>query len=410
MKVSFTVEGRILITERLYYRDARLTEFTASLVASIQTERGIAVQLDRTAFYPTSGGQPFDSGALEGVKVLDVWEEESGEIWHLLESNLEVEDVSGKVDWPRRFDHMQQHTGQHMLSAAFLEMLEAPTMSFHLGSEFSTVDLHISDLDWEAVSQVEAAVNRVVWENRSVVVHFIKPDEVADFPLRKPPQVTGEIRVVWVDGYDASACGGTHVAHTGEIGLIKVTTLERYKGGMRVGFRCGERALKDYQQVLRNVVDTSILLSIHPNDLRETVLRLDDEARQSRRKLKYIQGKLVEYEAGELWREISASEGVYKFSSCWDDRSFDEVHQLALRLREYPNTVVLFAAKDAKGIRLVCARSDDMNFISAGIILRSAAEALGGRGGGSATIAQGGAPVLPCAEVTAVLKKVIDEL
>lgn len=393
------------MTERLYYQDSKLLAFQAQVIAQRQTERGPAVQLDRTAFYPTSGGQPFDTGYLGGVQVLDVWDED-GVIWHLLNQPLETDHVSGEIDWVRRFDHMQQHTGQHLLSAAFVHEMDAQTLSFHLGGETSTIDLDAPDLSREAADRVEQTVNRVVWEDRPVNVLVVGQDELAQIPLRKPPQVEGKIRVVWVDGYDASACGGTHVSRTGEVGLIKIVSLERYKGGVRVSFLCGERALRDYRRTLRELQDTSADLSVHTSELRETVSRLNDEARQTRRALKHLRSEYLNYEAERIWNQTQEVNGDKRITSCFDDRPFEEVRQLAMLLREYSCTKVLFAVREDTGIKLVCTRSDDLQDESAADILRAAAEALGGRGGGSPTVAQGGAPDQTCERVMAAIAKV----
>jgi len=224
------------MTERLYYTDSALHTFAARVVERRDTERGPAVRLDRTAFYPTSGGQPYDTGTLGDVRVVDVWDDETDAVWHLLERSLDAEEVEGRIDWERRFDHMQQHTGQHLLSAAFVRLRDAATVSFHLGTDDSSIDLDVRQLSWEDAFRVEADVNRVIWEDRPVEVHFVAEDEIAGVPLRKPPKVTGTIRVVWIRDVDASACGGTHVPRTGAVGLVKIVRLERYKGGTRVGF------------------------------------------------------------------------------------------------------------------------------------------------------------------------------
>ena len=251
------------MTLRLYHADSTLRDFTARIVARRDTERGPAVRLDRTAFYPTAGGQPHDTGTLNDVRVRDVWDEDDGAVWHLLERGVDGDAVTGAIDWERRFDHMQQHTGQHLLSAGFVRLLDAPTVSFHLGTDESTIDLTVPALDWEDAFRVEAEVNRVIWEDRPVDVRVFGEDEIHAVPLRKPPQVRGAIRVVWVRDVDASACSGTHVPRTGVLGIVKIVRLERYKGGMRAGFLCGARALAHYQRTLRGLQTVGTDLSVH---------------------------------------------------------------------------------------------------------------------------------------------------
>jgi alanyl-tRNA synthetase len=403
------------VTRRLYYDDATLVAFDARIVAHQETGRGLAVQLDRTAFYPTSGGQPHDTGTLAGIPVVDVWDTVEGEVWHLLEAmpaaaigdTVSGDTVSGVVDWPRRFDHMQQHTGQHILSAACVELFQGNTVGFHLGSETSTIDLDLSQLSWEAAFTVEDAVNRVIWENRPVTIHTVTRDDLGNIPLRKPPQVTGDIRVIWVEGYDASACGGTHIRSTAEIGLLKITGIERYKGGVRVTFLCGERALRDYRRALHALRAASSDLSVAQDEVPQAVARLQEELQIARRALNKAQGQLLEFEADRLWEAMPEVDGVRRIGIHWTDRPFTDARVIAGRLRERPRTLLLLAASEADGVRLVCARSDDLPHIDAGSILREVTQALGGRGGGSPSIAQGGAPAQPAATMTALIQSTL---
>lgn len=383
------------MTRRLYYDDATVVTFDARIVARQETARGPAVQLDQTAFYPTSGGQPHDTGTLAGIPVVDVWDKENGEVWHLLEAMPAAavgDTVSGEVDWPRRFDHMQQHTGQHILSAACVELYQGNTVGFHLGSEASTIDLDLPQLSWEAAFKVEDAVNRVIWENRPVTIHTVTRDDLGDIPLRKPPQVTGDIRVIWVEGYDASACGGTHVRTTGEIGLLKITGIERYKGGVRVTFLCGGRALRDYRRVLHALRAASSDLSVAQDEVPQTVARLQEELQTARRALNKSQSQLLEFEADRLWEATPEVDEVRRIGVHWTDRPFADARAIAGRLRERPRTLLMLSVSEEDGVRLVCARSEDLPHVDAGAVLREVTQALGGRGGGSPSIAQGGAP------------------
>ncbi|MGC9469297.1 MAG: alanyl-tRNA editing protein, partial [Anaerolineae bacterium] len=380
------------MTVHLYYDDATLREFTARVVEQ-ETRVGEdgkphpAVKLDQTAFYPTSGGQPHDTGTLEGLRVVDVQEDESGEIWHLLSDPLhpESELVRGRIDWDRRFDHMQQHSGQHLLSAAFEEVLSAHTVGFHLGRETSTIDLDIPELDWEDVFRVEQAANEIVWENRPVTVKIVDETETSNIPLRKPPVVSGEIRVVQIEGYDASACGGTHGYATGEIGIIKVSDIERYKGGVRVTFLCGERALHDYQRTLHLLQVSSVGLSVAAEELPDAIGRLEEEARAARRELRQVRSDLVELEATRLWSRAFVDDGMHVILAHWTDRPFSDARAIASQLREHAKTLALLAVTEERGVRLVCARSDDLPDIDAQTILSDALEPLGGRGGGTPT-------------------------
>jgi alanyl-tRNA synthetase len=401
------------VTRRLYYDDATLVTFDARIVAQRETERGWAVQLDQTAFYPTSGGQPHDTGTLAGIPIVDVWDEESGEVWHLLEAGpattvgdaVSGDTIIGAIDWPRRFDHMQQHTGQHILSAACVELYQGNTVGFHLGSEASTIDLDLPQLTWEAAFKIEDAASRVIWENRPVTIHTVTRDDLESIPLRKPPQVTGDIRVIWVEGYDASACGGTHVRTTGEIGLLKITGIERYKGGARVTFLCGGRALRDYRRALHALRTTSSDLSVAQDEVPQTVTRLQEELQTTRRALNKAQGQLLEFEADRLWDATPEVDDIRRIGVHWTNRPFADARVIAGRLRERPRTLLLLAVSEDDGVRLVCARSDDLPDIDAGAMLREVTQALGGRGGGSPSIAQGGAPSQPADAIIEVLRR-----
>ncbi|MFN2108960.1 MAG: alanyl-tRNA editing protein [Anaerolineae bacterium] len=408
------------MTRRLYYDDATLVTFDAHIVAQRETERGLAVQLDQTAFYPTSGGQPHDTGSLAGIPVVDVWDEEEdgrpGAIWHLLATTpaanvgdaVSGDTVKGVIDWDRRLDHMQQHTGQHILSAACVELFQGNTVGFHLGSETSTIDLDLPQLTWEAAFKIEDAANRVIWENRPVTIHTVTHDDLGDIPLRKPPKVTGDIRVIWIEGYDASACGGTHVRSTAEIGLLKITGIERYKGGVRITFLCGGRALRDYRRVLHALRTASGDLSVAQDEVPQAVSRLQEELQTTRRALNKAQSQLTEFEADRLWEATSEADGIRRIGVHWSDRPFAEARAIAGRLRERPRTLLLLAVSEDDGVRLVCARSDDLPHIDARTILRDVAQALGGRGGGSPSIAQGGTPAHPHEIVVETLKRAIE--
>jgi alanyl-tRNA synthetase len=296
-----------------------LREFTARVVERQDTDRGPAVRLDRTAFYPTSGGQPHDTGTLGGERVLDVWDDEASEVWHRLERFPKSDEVQGVIDWPRRFDHMQQHTGQHLLSAAFLDLRQAPTLSFHLGADDSSIDLDADGLTWDDAFTVETRVNRVIWEDQPVEIRVLQEDQIHEVPLRKPPQVRGSIRVVLVRGVDASACGGTHVPRTGAVGLLKIVRLERYKGGTRVGFVCGGRALAHYQRTLRGLQTVGTDLSVHPDQVPETVARLQADLKAARRDLETAQNALMAFEAERLWNETPVSGDTRRVAAYRED-------------------------------------------------------------------------------------------
>jgi alanyl-tRNA synthetase len=383
---------RTFMTKRLYYQDSKIRHFSATCLEIQEDEKGTNIRLDQTAFYPTSGGQPHDLGTINGIRIRDVWSGTQGQIWHLLERAPTTKEVSAEIDWPRRFDHMQQHTGQHILSAVFIDILNANTIGFHIGSESNTIDLDISQLSTDDILQVENTANQLIWENRPISIQTIQDQEIAETPFRKPPQVSGEIRVIWIKDFDVSACGGTHVSTTGEVGLLKITGFERYKGGIRVNFICGERALKKYQTLYANIQQISADFSIHPDDLSQTALRLREENTNLRRSLRRVSKELMRYEVENLWKTTPETKGIRKIVAYWEDRSLDVLRSAAASLRENPKTFILFAGLADDQIRLICTRSSDLQELHAGNILKSIVAQMGGKGGGSPEMAQGGTP------------------
>ena len=232
-------------TERLYYNEPDLLEFEAEILGTLDLGDRIGVLLDRTAFYPTSGGQPHDVGTLGGIALVDCYEDEkSGDIIHVLAGKPGATRVRGQIDADRRKDHMQQHSGQHVLSRAFVELYDWPTVSFHLGVATCTIDLAVDSASRDQLDRVEDLANRIVQENRAVSIRYVNEDNIAEAGLRKATERTGEIRVIDVSGYDRSACGGTHVRATHEIGPIQITGVSRAKKQTRVEFICGNRVLR----------------------------------------------------------------------------------------------------------------------------------------------------------------------
>src|SRR5438445_2088609 len=290
------------MTERLYYTDPYLREFDGTIVRAEPRDGRTHVTLDRTAFYPTSGGQPFDTGALGGFPVVDVVDEDDGSITHAIDGGAGLqagEIVHGAIDWTRRFDHMQQHTGQHVLSAAFDHLFHVRTVSFHLGAAVSTIDL-AREMTAADVAAAESEANRVVWEDRPVAITFADSEEAARMPLRKEPNRAGRLRLIEVDGFDLSACGGTHVARTGAIGVVAVAAWERFKGGQRIEFLCGGRALTRFRSLRDTAAAAMRLLSVGPEEVTGGIERLHAETRDHKRVVAGLQSELARYRADEL--------------------------------------------------------------------------------------------------------------
>ena len=390
------------MTERLYYDDPYLTHFSARVVDSFEWEGQPAVVLDRTAFYPTGGGQPTDTGALwaggsadarAAVAVIEVVERpEDGEIIHVLARPLDAPEVEGEIDWERRFDLMQQHTGQHILSAVALEALQANTVGFHLSDDYATIDLDRAPLTDEDLANLEDLANAAVFEDRQAVARFVPDEEVPSLPLRKALVHEGPVRVVEIPELDCSACGGTHVRRTGEVGLIKITRSERRGDETRVEFLCGRRALKDYRAKNALLMDLAREYTVGHWELAEMVHRLASDLKESRRELRQVRDALLDSEAAVLWHESTAAGSARIIHAHLPGRTPDDLKHLAQRLVEHPQTAVLLASGEAgqKGF-FTFARSADLE-AHMGTLVREACQVIGGGGGGRPEFAQGGGP------------------
>ncbi len=381
------------MTERLYYHDAYAREFDAAVVGvdAVSERPGqFAAVLDRTAFYPTSGGQPFDTGILGAARVVDVIDGDDGRILHLVEGPIELGPTRGVIDWPRRFEHMQQHTGQHVLSAAFDRLLNVSTVSFHLGSTASTIDL-AREVTPAEIARAEDEANRVVWENRPVTIRFADADEVAALPLRKESKREGVLRLVDVEDFDVSACGGTHVARTGAIGIIAVAAFEKFKGGTRLEFLCGGRALAGYHG-LRDTVAASVrLLSVLPAELPAAIDRGQTDARDLRRQVKDLQTRLAGHEANALAERaepVGAARVVLAALEVGDGWDANGLKSIATAIAARPgHAAVLISVPEPSAI--VIARAPDVGLDSA-TVLKQLTAMFGGKGGGRPELAQGG--------------------
>jgi alanyl-tRNA synthetase len=388
------------MTERLYYTNALLTTFEATVRAVHQStpapehgstrapEHQSHVVLDRTAFYPTSGGQPFDAGTLGGHSVLDVIDGDDGEIRHVVAGSLEAgQTVTGMIDWPRRLDHMQQHTGQHILSAAFERVGHVRTESFHLGTTTSTIDLE-REVSAAEIEQAEDLASAVVFENRPVQVRFVSEAEAAALPLRKDPARTGTIRLVDIDGFDLSACGGTHTPTTGRVGVIAVSGWERFKGGTRVEFVCGGRALQSHRR-LRDIVDGVVRqITVAPGEIGEAIERFQSAARANHKTIRQLQETLAGHEAEHLAAagdDLGGFRRVLVTRPGWDAAA---LKTLASAIAQHPGVVAVVMG-DGAPVPIVVARAADAGF-DAGAWMKRITSALGGRGGGRPELAQGG--------------------
>jgi alanyl-tRNA synthetase len=391
------------MTHRLYYTDPYLAAFDAVVERIEDTAGRLTVTLDRTAFYPTSGGQPFDVGTLADFDVVDVIDQEDGTISHVLDGGrrtdhgprtehapstlAEGRSVRGAIDWPRRFDHMQQHTGQHVLSAAIDRQFGVRTVSFHLGGDVSTIDV-ARELSVAEIAAAETEANRVVWEDRPVTIRFADAEEAARMPLRKESMRGGTLRLIDVEGFDLSACGGTHVARTGAIGIIAVAAWERFKGGQRLEFVCGGRALQRFR-MNRDAVTASVrLLSVLPSELPGAIQRMQADAKDQKRALTGLQEELVRFRAEELAAsgELTAAGRAILRAI---DADANGLKALASAVAARPGLIVVLVSATRPAL-IVTARSADVTTASAQEIVKMLIGQFGGRGGGRPELAQAG--------------------
>jgi len=376
-------------TVRLFDEDAYGVNFQARVIGVQEIDGKRGVVLDRTSFYPTGGGQPHDTGFLNDLSVMDVQEQGDG-IVHFLAQGQMLEpgtEVLGRVNWARRFDHMQQHSGQHILSAGFVVVASANTRGFHLGRDGVTIDLDRHDIDWDTAHSVEHWVNAEIWANRVIRTSLVVEAELAAIPFRRTPKVAGDLRVVEVVDTDWSACCGTHVRATGEIGVVKIHRLEKYKGGTRVHFVCGGRALASAQAKQQALDATARLLSASEDEVAEAVQRLQFEGRELRKQLRDCENKLLNLEAARLAQTAEALPGFSMICAQLDFGDMKTLQQMARVLTVVPGRVVLLGVVQER-TALVLARSEDVD-LDVRPPFQLAMAALQGRGGGSAALTQG---------------------
>ncbi|HKO17190.1 MAG TPA: DHHA1 domain-containing protein [Gemmatimonadaceae bacterium] len=373
------------MTERLYYTDAYLSQFQARVAE--RADGGRRVYLDRTAFYPTSGGQPHDLGTLGGVPVADVVDEET-RIAHILEAPLPAgaDLVNGKVAWERRFDHMQQHTGQHLLSAVLAERFGYHTVSVHFGAELSTLDLDVASMSAETLRKAEDESNAIVFENRPVAVTFEDAAEATQRGLRRPSDRPGMLRVVSIADLDRSACGGTHVRGTGEIGAILLRGVEKVRNTTRVEFVCGARAVRRARTDFQALSSVAASLSAALGDVPALVAARSQQLQESESARRKLEREVAGYRARVLYDAAAVGEDGNRRVVVRDAASMDELRTLAQGILELPRVVFVGALAEPPSVLLATSADSGMD---AGATLKRVLAEVGGRGGGSPRMAQG---------------------
>jgi len=371
------------MTEKLYWKEPYSTKFIGKIVKKEKCENGFRVVLDRTLFYPTSGGQLCDHGFLNGIRVIDVIEEE-GEIVHIIDGDIEGNEVIGEIDWERRFDNMQQHTGQHILSQAFFKVFGAETLSSSLGEEISVIEIGLNKIDWDEVEMVENLANKIVHENREVFTHILKGEEWKKFPLRKPPAKEEEIRIVEIKDFDFSACGGTHLSRTGEVGLIKIVGWEKIRGNIRVEFLCGTRGIRDYQRKNKILKNLSLSLTVGLEELCDSVLRMKEELLSERKRATKLEERIIDFLIEET---LSSQKGIL-VNKIFEGIELKNLRKIASRIISLRECVVIIGSRGEKG-NLIIACPERMP-LDLRAFLEIAEEKLKGKGGGTKNFIQVG--------------------
>jgi len=386
------------MTHRLYYTDPYRTSFDATVVSVEPVDDRLHVVLDQTAFYPTSGGQPFDLGTLGGAAVIEVIDREDGTVAHVVSGTVTTGDVvSGAIDWARRFDHMQQHTGQHVLSAAFDRLFGVRTDSFHMGAAASSIDL-AREVSATELEQAEDEANRIVWEDRMVHIRFASAEEAAAMPLRKESLRTGPLRLIDVEDFDLSACGGTHVARTGAIGIIAIGGTEKFRGGSRVEFLCGGRALDRFRLWRDALAATQRHLSVAPEEIAAAVERMQADARAQQKIVRGMQEKLATQEAqGLIARGTRAGDRLVIVEAIegWDAQGLKAMAVAAAA--SDPSAAIALFTTTTPALAVIAKGSS--GGIDAGAVLKELLAQFGGKGGGKPDLAQGGGLTATSAEL-----------
>ncbi|HDL04439.1 MAG: hypothetical protein DRP46_11660 [Candidatus Zixiibacteriota bacterium] len=396
------------MTERLYYNDSYLLDFKSSVESVRKIDRGFEIVLKESAFYPDSGGQLHDTGTLDGEKVIDVYTgEDNGEVVHVLE-NWKADagaTVRGLIDKARRYENMRKHTGQHILSRAFIEVAGADTVSAHLGETESTIELSRAELNDDVIYDAERLANRIVLENHPIRIDYLTRDELKNLPIRKIPELEGKFRIIRVGEFDYTACGGTHCRHSAEVGIIKVVALEKLRGHLRVTFLCGLQALEDYAAKHNAVTALSNRFTCHFNDLESVVMKLTDQNSALRKEITSLQKKLMPFEVERLKENNDEIHGVRIVIQSYDDQDPKDLKDLAMQVTRAYDSVAILASQDKLFISVSEGLPTNAKKLAALIM-----EKFAGKGGGSPAFAQiGGIPMDRRDEYLRSLVKLIRE-
>ena len=377
------------MTLKLFMKNPYIKEFTTKISKITEKENQYLIELEKTAFYPEGGGQPTDIGLIGDSRVLHVFEE-NDRIIHVVDTlPSTIDKVICKIDWDRRFDFMQQHLGQHILSGAFEKLFDAHTVGFHLTETTLTIDID-KPLSNNDIETVEFYGNQIVFNDLQVSALFPDKQTLEDLPLRKQPKVDENIRIVKIDDFDCTPCCGTHPNRTGEVGMLKVKKVEKHRGGLRIYFNCGNRAFQDYSQKNNIVNSLSSTLSAKQEDILPSVEKLNESLYEMKKELINIKKELSTYEGVKLLKDADVIEGINVISTIYKDKNINDIKVLLNNIDESLNYVAFIGIEQDDKCQLLFRRSTSLNEIDVSSILKKSISLIDGKGGGSPISAQGG--------------------
>lgn len=375
--------------ENLYEKDPYKKKFKTDLNSIEEKNNKYHVTLEKTYFYPEGGGQPSDKGKINGIDVNYVYKENEKVIHILKKEPVNEKNLTCEINWDRRYDFMQQHTGQHLLSAVFKNKFNLNTVGFNLSEESLRIDLD-KKVSKEKIKEVEETVNDYIYENIEISTLYPKKETLNNIDLRKKPSVDSNIRVIKIDNIDYSPCGGTHLKNTGELGIVKITNIDNYKGGLRISFVCGQRALKDYSFKNNIITKLKDILSVPSLNLVKEVKRYRSELKECENKISELNKKLKEYQAEDLKKSAEIINGIKVITKQFEEQTYNDVQLLSDILCNDNNIICIFAQKDDNTARMLLSRSEDIENINMNDIIDKPLEFIEGQGGGNKLKAQGG--------------------
>ena len=394
------------MTEKIYLENPYLRQINGRIVEKIYMNNKYYIKTNKTIFYPNlAGGQPGDKGTINGVQVLDTYED-GDDIVHVVKENIHSDKVELSIDWNNRLDYMQQHSGQHLLSSVFYKLHNGETIGFYIGKEYVYIDVDIPEISEDEIEKIEQFANRIIYSNFLIKCYTIEKNKMDKLPIRKEPPINSNIRIVEIDSIDFSPCCGTHLRSTGELGIIKIRKVEKYKGNIRVEFVCGNRALKDYTWKNKYIREISNLLSSKDKDVYNKVKKLYVQKEELEKKNRSLKEELYKYKGEELLKESKSINGIHHILKKFSNIEFNELNHIVSYLNSIENIVTAFGIDGTKTSQFIISRSNNLNMDMKNIF-KELSKKMDLKGGGSSQTVQGGCPK---EQLDSVLKNFFEEI